>query len=628
MALPYHRGRIVGILALLLVMVLPITPQFETQAATDLVLGADAEVADAQGDQVNLRDQPSYAGNVLTSVPEGWLVNVLDGPFTDDADGTFWYQVIANGQTGYMLADYLRAPGSEAVIPAAAMTTTANLNLRSGPGATFSVLLVIPNGATVNSTGAVQNGFAEISYNGTTGWSAKQYLSGGSDVSSNALTTANLNLRSGPATSFGVLLVIPNGSTVTIDGALQNGFYPVEFNGTSGFASANYLQLTTSQTATVVDGALNLRSGPGTNFSVLLVMPNGATVTITGAQQNGFYPLIYNGTAGFAAAEFLQIGSSPPTPPPVVDTPGWTTANLNLRSGPSTSSSVLIVIPNGAQITITGEQSSGFYPVRYDGVDGFSSATYITLTAPPTPSPSPTPTPPPPVTRAARTLANLNLRTAASTASDVILVIPNGSQILVTGDLTGGFYPVTFGTASGFASADYISFEPVAGGSIVWPVSGGAWEVLQGYNGSSHQNNSSAWQYLYSLDVARQDGQTAGISVFAPVSGKVSWYERASGGITIDMGNGYAFAMFHLTVDRSWEPGDTINQGDLIGTVSPPGGEGFVQVSHIHLTVWQTTDGGNFSRIAVPFTGQNTISGYDFPSDGTAYQWSGFEFNP
>ena len=47
---------------------------------------------------------------MLTSVPEGWLVNVLDGPFTDDTDGTVWYQVVANGQTGYMLSDYLRSP--------------------------------------------------------------------------------------------------------------------------------------------------------------------------------------------------------------------------------------------------------------------------------------------------------------------------------------------------------------------------------------------------------------------------------------------------------------------------------------------------------------------------------------
>ncbi len=66
----------------------------------------------------------------------------------------------------------------------------------------------------------------------------------------------------------------------------------------------------------------------------------------------------------------------------------------------------------------------------------------------------------------------------------------------------------------------------------------------------------------------------------------------------------------------------------MIGTVSFPGGEGFQQVPHIHLTLWQTNDGGNWDRHAAPFTGQFAISGNSFPADGSPYQWSGFEFTP
>jgi uncharacterized protein YgiM (DUF1202 family) len=174
--------------------------QPHARAATDLTLGADAEVADAQGDSVNLRDQPSYAGSVLTSVPEGWLVNVVDGPVTDDSDGTVWYQVVARGQTGYMLSDYLRTPNAD-VSAAAVMTTTASLNLRSGPGTSYSVLLVIPNGATVNTTGSTQNGFSQLTYNGTTGWGATQYLTGGSTITTATVFDGSLNLRSGPGTT-------------------------------------------------------------------------------------------------------------------------------------------------------------------------------------------------------------------------------------------------------------------------------------------------------------------------------------------------------------------------------------------------------------------------------------------
>ncbi len=550
-ALPNRHSRIVGILALLLVLAVPIATELDVRAATDLVAGGQAQVSDAQGDNVNLRAQPSYAGDVLASVSESSIVDVLDGPFTDDTDGTVWYQVDASGQPGYMLSDYL-VNADAAVSPAAAATTTANVNLRSGAGTSFSVLLVIPNGATVNTTGSVQNGFTQLVYNGTTGWSASQYVSVTGGTTAAIVADGPLNLRSGPGTSFSVLALMPTGASLTITGALTSGFYPVNYNGTAGYAAAEFIQITSTQTA-ITTANLNLRSGAGTTFAVLLVIPIGATVIVTGVAQSGFYPVTYNGTSGFASASYLQIGSGPTPSPTPVDRTAWTTANLNMRSGASTSSSVLLVIPNGSQITVTGALTSGFYPVRYGSTNGYASSTYITFT-----SPGPTP----------------------------------------------------------------------VGGAIVWPVSGGAWEVIQGYNGSSHQNTSSTWQYLYSLDIARQDGQTAGIRAYAPVSGTISWYERSSGGITINMGNGYAVAMFHLTVDRGWEPGDAIQQGDFIGTISPEGGEGFVQVPHIHMTLWQTNDGGNWNRVAAPFTGQFTISGNDLPSNGTAYQWSGFEFEP
>ncbi len=621
MALPYRRGGLAGMLALLLMLVVPVMPDYDVRAATDLVIGADAEVANAQGDNVNLREQPSLTGAVLTNVAEGDLVMVVDGPFTDDTDGTVWYLVIGNDQTGYVLADYLRTPLDERVSAAAVMTTTTRVNLRAGPGTDYTVLLVIPSGATVSTTGEVQNGYSRLTYDGVTGWSASQYLEGSAALGT-AVVSANLNLRSGPGTTYPVLLVIPNGSTVTITSAEQNGFYGVEYAGVRGYASSNYLQLDISQTATVVGGGLNLRTGPGTTYPVLLVMPDGATVTITGALQTGYYPVVYNGTAGYASADYLQIGSAPPPPP--VSTPGWTTANLNLRSGPSTTTTVLALMPTGSQLTITGAETSGFYPVTFGSISGYASSRYITTTAPgPTPTPTPLPTA---ATFGATTTTNLRLRTGAGTSSDIILVIPNGSRVRVLGSQTNGFYPVSYDNATGYASASYITIDPPS--LIAWPVTGGTWHVLQGYNGSSHQNNSSAWQYLYSLDVARQDGPTAGANVYAPVAGTVAWYERATGGITINMGNGYAFAMFHVTVDRKWNPGDTIQQGAFIGTVSPEGGEGFQQVPHIHLTLWQTNDGGNWDRHAAPFTGQFTISGVDLPANGTAYQWSGLLFYP
>ncbi|MFT4039170.1 MAG: SH3 domain-containing protein [Thermomicrobiales bacterium] len=539
--------------------------QPHARAATDLTLGADAEVADAQGDSVNIRDQPSYSGSVITSVPEGWLVNVVDGPFTDDSDGTLWYQVVGNGLTGYMLSDYLRTPDGS-VSAAAVMTTTAALNLRSGPGTTYSVLLVMPNGATVNTTGTTQNGFSQLTYNGTTGWASTQYLSGGTGSTTATVIDGSLNLRSGPATTYSVVTVMPDGATVTITGALTNGFYPVRYGSLTGYAFAQYLQIgsnptptatPTNQTAIVIDGALNLRSGPGTTYSVVTVMPDGATVTITGALNNGFYPVRYGSTNGYAFAQYLQIGGTPSSPTPTATATtqptraAWTTANLNLRSGTGSSFGVIMVIPSGAGITVTGSLSNNYYPVTYNGTSGYASADYITFSQPTTPTPG-------------------------------------------------------------------------TGGLLIWPVKGGTWQIIQGYNGGTHNGST----YMYSMDLQRTDGEqaTIGQTIYAPASGTVLW---TSGGLLIGMNNGYGIALFHITLNSNITSGTVVTQGQVIGSISGPGGSGYQVTPHVDMTLWQLPNGGGTPRISTPFTGQFTISGNDFPPGNLAYNtWGGTIFTP
>jgi uncharacterized protein YraI len=533
--------------------------QPHARAATDLTLGADAEVADAQGDNVNLRDQPSYAGNVMTSVPEGWLVNVLDGPFTDDTDGTVWYQVVANGQTGYMLSDYLQTPDGD-VSAAAAMTTTANLNLRTGPGTSYSVILVIPDGATVNTTGTTQNGFSQLVYNGTTGWSASQYLTSSGGSTTATVFDGALNLRSGPGTTYSVVTVMPDGATVTITGALTNGFYPVRYGSLTGYAFADFLQIgsnptptPTTRTATVIDGALNLRSGPGTTYSVVTVMPNGATVTITGALQNGFYPVRYGSLNGYAFADFLQIGGTAPSPTPTQPTnrTAWTTANLYMRTGAGINFGSITVIPEGAQITVTGNATNNYYPVTYGGNSGYSSADYITFSQPTTPTPG-------------------------------------------------------------------------TGGLLIWPVKGGAWEIIQGYNGGTHNGEL----YMYSMDLQRTDGEqaTIGQTVYAPASGTVLW---TNGGVLIGMGNGYGVALFHTTPYSNITAGTVVTQGQAIGSISGPGGTGYQVTPHVDMTLWQLPNGGGFPRISTPYTGQFAISGREFPPGNLEFNtWGGTVFTP
>lgn len=59
------------------------------------------------------------------------------------------------------------------------------------------------------------------------------------------------------------------------------------------------------------------------------------------------------------------------------------TANLNLRSGPSTSNSVLDIIDKGDTATVArAEPSNGFYQISYGGTKGWSSGKYLALVSP------------------------------------------------------------------------------------------------------------------------------------------------------------------------------------------------------------------------------------------------------
>lgn len=60
------------------------------------------------------------------------------------------------------------------------------------------------------------------------------------------------------------------------------------------------------------------------------------------------------------------------------------TTDVNLRSGPSTSASVLHVVPAGATVTLVASApSGGFYNVRHKGVTGWSYGSYYKIGAPP-----------------------------------------------------------------------------------------------------------------------------------------------------------------------------------------------------------------------------------------------------
>lgn len=200
------------------------------------------------------------------------------------------------------------------------------------------------------------------------------------------VTSGPLNLRSGAGTGYSVIASLPVGTSldvleaagsangyswvkVTVPSTGQTGYVAdafIERSGTSGGGSfpvgANI----------VTNAAVNLRSGAGLGYSIIVTLWSGAPVTVTGdpiaADGYMWYPVRTGyGTEGWVAGSFLASGavSNPAFP---VGSTATSTTNLNVRSGAGLSYSVIVTLWDGAVVTITGDPvaASGYtwYPIR------------------------------------------------------------------------------------------------------------------------------------------------------------------------------------------------------------------------------------------------------------------------
>ncbi len=125
---------------------------------------------------------------------------------------------------------------------------------------------------------------------------------------------------------------------------------------------------------------LNLRAAPALNAPILDVILAGESVETTGDPVNGFYPVLFEGVAGFAYGDYLTIGGTGNGPVTgggrtgevnVVDGP------VNFRAGPSTDDAVISVIPDGGLVLLTGDSANGFSSIVYSDRSGWAHTASI-----------------------------------------------------------------------------------------------------------------------------------------------------------------------------------------------------------------------------------------------------------
>jgi uncharacterized protein YraI len=136
---------------------------------------------------------------------------------------------------------------------------------------------------------------------------------------------------------------------------------------------------------------LNLRQQPDINAPVLRFVPAGAAVhRDAGKEVDTYAPVTYDGIQGWVVALGLvatleevetspAVGTAAPAPAPVVDANlRLTLEPLMLRSGPSADAEPILVMPQGAALTLTREGAeNGYVTANFEGSVGWVYADLI-----------------------------------------------------------------------------------------------------------------------------------------------------------------------------------------------------------------------------------------------------------
>lgn len=236
------------------------------------------------------------------------------------------------------------------------------------------------------------------------------------------VTASALNVRTESSINSSIITKVYKGEVVKIIES-SNGWYKIKTNnGVVGWSSANYLKINQSNISPEVDKptqqefnlnnkigivnarTLNLRSGAGTNYSVISRLKRDESVNII-KESNGWYKVkTSSGLVGWSSSKYISLKNtnqnneqdiSNNTQENVnnvnsdenkneindsINKDGIvTSASLNVRSGIGTSNHIIAKLKKGDTIKVI-ESKNGWYKIKMtNGITGWSSGNYIDL---------------------------------------------------------------------------------------------------------------------------------------------------------------------------------------------------------------------------------------------------------
>jgi uncharacterized protein YgiM (DUF1202 family) len=150
------------------------------------------------------------------------------------------------------------------------------------------------------------------------------------------------------------------------------------------------------------------------------------------------------------------VGDTPAAETPASDTviaTLVTTGAINMRTGASTSHSIIRTLTVNTSVEVLENQSNGWSRVRHNGTNGFIRSDLLSATGSPVSAPAPS-------TGAAiatlRTVTDVNLRAGPSTSHERIRILPANTSVDVIENHANGWSSVRHIGTSGFIRSDLL----------------------------------------------------------------------------------------------------------------------------------------------------------------------------
>lgn len=281
---------------------------------------------------VNVRRSPN------TNEPRLGLLRVGEKIEATGSSGG-WTTVSYKGRTAYVASDYLRpasssgSTGGTSQGSSGQVWTTANLNLRTGPGTNHSSVTVVKQGTSLGLTGATNSGWSQVRWNNRTLWASTRYLTTSVPSSSpvpsgtsKGRATARLMIRTSSGSNYRLVQVVPVGTVIDATGLVENGMAQVIWKNNVRWVNNRYFEPVSTDTAPTQPSApstttryatanLNIWAA-STGSSYNGEIPRGSALQVTGEIRNGRAAILHNGVVKWVTARYTSPTAPTTTPPP------------------------------------------------------------------------------------------------------------------------------------------------------------------------------------------------------------------------------------------------------------------------------------------------------------------------